>query len=129
MSIATKNVERVLGPGGQRLGVDDPVDPGQRVRLVCERGCLDQAGKIAGESEFCICARGSQLLKEHLTEAAGAQGPAEGHPAAVDVGELETDHFGRAQPGRKGRGQCDMMLQVRHRPEEALHLLDTERNR
>jgi hypothetical protein len=51
------------------------------------------------------------------------------HPAAVDVGELETGHLGRTQPGGIRRGQRNAMLQVRHCLEEPHHLLGTEHHR
>ena len=72
-----------------------------------------------------------QLRRQHdiAVLAALALLDANHHPAAVDVGELETGHLGRTQPGGIGGGQRGPMLQAWHRLEEAHHLLGAEHHR
>ncbi len=40
VGVAAEIAEHLLGSGERRLGVDDPVDPGERVKLVSEHGCF-----------------------------------------------------------------------------------------
>jgi hypothetical protein len=51
------------------------------------------------------------------------------HPATVNIGDLQSDRFGGAQPGRIGRRQRDTRLQARHRFEKAHNLVGAQHHR
>jgi len=54
VGVAAEIAEHLFGPGERRLGVDDPLDPGQGVELGGKAGRLGQGGERAGKAEFAL---------------------------------------------------------------------------
>jgi hypothetical protein len=72
-----------------------------------------------------------QLRRQHgvAVAASFALLDADDHAAAVDIGDLEACRFGRAQPGRIGRGQRGTRLQARYRFQETHDFIRTQHHR
>ena len=59
MGVAAEIAEHLLRPGERRLGVDDPLDPGQGTELGGKGDMVSQGGERAGEPELTIGESGS----------------------------------------------------------------------
>jgi hypothetical protein len=72
-----------------------------------------------------------QARREHdvTVLAAFALLDADDHALAVDIGDLERDHFGGAQAGAVGHAQRRLVLQSRRGIEQPRHFLDAENDR
>jgi len=64
VGVAAEIAEHLLRPGERRLGVDDPLDPGQGIELGGEAGRLGQGGEHTGKAEFAPGVGGAQLLQK-----------------------------------------------------------------